>query len=75
MKKNNAYPRRKGSVKPAGAAHRFNFVASRNKVGYRSQRIMIHYRFIGYIEIPECRSNYKADTRKGVAVEYITQSA
>ncbi|MBQ9858288.1 MAG: recombinase family protein [Oscillospiraceae bacterium] len=41
----------------------------------RSQRIMIHYRFIGYIEIPECRSNYKADTRKGVAVEYITQSA
>ena len=41
----------------------------------RSQRIMIHYRFIGYIEIPECRNNYKADTRKGVAVEYITQSA
>ena len=41
----------------------------------RSQRIMIHYRFIGYIEIPECRNNYKVDTRKGVAVEYITQSA
>lgn len=23
----------------------------------RSQRIMIHYKFIGYIEIPECGSN------------------
>ena len=41
----------------------------------RSQRIMIHYKFIVYIEIPECGSNYKADTRKGVAVEYITKSA
>lgn len=41
----------------------------------RSQRIMIHYKFIGYIEIPECGSNYKADTRKGVTVEYITHSA
>lgn len=41
----------------------------------RSQRIMIHYKFIGYIEIPECGSNYKVDTRKGVAVEYITKSA
>ena len=25
--------------------------------------------------VPECGSNYKADTRKGVAVEYITKSA
>lgn len=41
----------------------------------RSQRIMIHYKFIGYIEIPEGGSNYKADTRNGVAVEYITKSA
>lgn len=41
----------------------------------RSQRIMIHYKFIGYIETPENGSNYKADTRKGVAVEYITKSA
>ncbi len=41
----------------------------------RSQRIMIHYKFIGYIEMPECGRNYKADTRKGVAVEYITKSA
>lgn len=41
----------------------------------RSQRIMIHYKFIGYIEIPECGKNYRADTRKGVAVEYVTKSA
>ena len=41
----------------------------------RSQRVMIHYKFIGYIEIPECGKNYKADTRKGVVVEYVTKSA
>ena len=41
----------------------------------RSQRVMIHYKFIGYIEIPECGKNYKADTRKGVTVEYVTKSA
>ena len=41
----------------------------------RSQRIMIHYKFVGIIEIPECGDYYKADTRKGVAVEYITKSA
>ena len=44
----------------------------------RTQRIVIYYRFVGYIELPDTyfRSNYKADTRKGVAVEYIpTMSA
>ena len=42
----------------------------------RTQRIVIHYRFIGYIEIPENIENYyKADTRQGVAVEYVTKSA
>ena len=41
----------------------------------RSQRIVIHYKFIGVIEIPECRNYYKADTRKGVTVEYVTKSA
>ena len=40
-----------------------------------TQRLVIHYRFVGYIELPECRNNYKADTRKGVTVEYITKSA
>ena len=39
----------------------------------RTQRIIIYYRFVGYIEIPDTpfRDNFKADTRKGVAVEYV----
>lgn len=41
----------------------------------RSQRIVIHYKFVGVIEIPACPNNYTADTRKGVAVSYVTQSA
>lgn len=41
----------------------------------RSQRIVIYYKFVGVIEIPECPSRYTADTRKGVAVNYVTQSA
>ena len=42
----------------------------------RSQRIVIHYRFVGYIEIPDSAfsSNYKADTRQGVAVEYVPKA-
>ena len=41
----------------------------------RTQRIMIHYKFVGVIEIPNSDDNYTADTRKGVAVEYVTKSA
>ena len=41
----------------------------------RSQRIVIHYKFIGVIELPECEESYKTDTRKGVSVEYVTKSA
>lgn len=39
----------------------------------RTQRVIIHYHFIGYIEIPEAsvKNNYIAETRKGVAVEYL----
>ena len=39
----------------------------------RTQRIVIYYRFVGYIELPDeyFKVNYKADTRSGVAVEYI----
>lgn len=42
----------------------------------RTQRIVIYYRFIGYIELPEVShyDNYKADTRKGVAVEYVSKA-
>lgn len=41
----------------------------------RTQRIVIYYRFVGYVEIPEVshRPNIIADTRKGVAVEYLTE--
>lgn len=41
----------------------------------RTQRIVIYYRFVGYVEIPEAsqRTRIKADTRKGVAVEYLTE--
>lgn len=42
----------------------------------RTQRIIIYYRFVGYIELPEVShyDNYKADTRKGVAVEYVSKA-
>ena len=37
-----------------------------------TQRIVIYYRFIGFLELPETDGdNYKANTRKGVDVEYI----
>ncbi|NLB55970.1 MAG: recombinase family protein [Lentisphaerae bacterium] len=40
----------------------------------RTHRIVIHYRFVGYIKIPDSvfSRNYKTDTRQGVAVEYIS---
>lgn len=41
----------------------------------RTQRIIIHYKFVGVIEIPDSGDNYTADTRQGVAVEYVTKSA
>ena len=39
----------------------------------RTQRVVIHYRFIGYLELPDdvFRRSYKADTRQGVSVEYL----
>ena len=40
----------------------------------RTQRIVIYYRFIGYIELPNtAKQTHIADTRKGGAVEYITE--
>ena len=41
----------------------------------RTQRIVIYYRFVGYVEIPAVprHPHYKADTRQGVAVEYPTE--
>lgn len=39
----------------------------------RTQRIVIYYRFIGYIEIPDTpvQSHYRSDIRQGVEIEYI----
>ena len=46
----------------------------------RTQRIVIHYRFVGVIEIgcgslTEHRKNFIANTRKGVAVEYLPSAS
>ena len=43
----------------------------------RTQRVVIHYRFIGYMELPDSvfRSSYKADTRQGVRIEYLRDPA
>ena len=43
----------------------------------RTQRIKIHYRFIGYIEIPQTtfERNYIAGVRQGVEIEYIPNNA
>ena len=40
----------------------------------RTQRMVIYYKFVGYLEIPSRLStpNYKADLRQGVAVEYVS---
>ena len=40
----------------------------------RTQRIMIYYRFVGYIEISggDRKQSHTAETRKGVAVQYLT---
>lgn len=41
----------------------------------RTQRIVICYRFVGYLDLPNTipQDNYKEDTRLGVAIEYITE--
>ena len=37
-----------------------------------TQRVVIYYRFVGYLELPETgEENYTANTHKGVDVEYI----
>ena len=43
----------------------------------RIQRIAIHYRFVGYLEMEQdyFEKNIKQDTRQGVAVEYVPQAA
>ena len=38
----------------------------------RTQRVVIYYRFVGYLEIPEEATRFSEDTRQGVSVEYIS---
>lgn len=40
----------------------------------RTQRIVIHYRFVGPLNIPKEAENYTLNSRKGVAVEYLTNN-
>lgn len=41
----------------------------------RTQRVVIFYRFVGYIEIPEdVFGRFQANTRQGVAIEYIPKA-
>ena len=43
----------------------------------KTQRVVIYYKFVGYLEIPNdlSRPTYSADLREGVSVEYITCDA
>ena len=40
----------------------------------RTQRVVIYYKFVGYLAVPERMDmpNYIADLREGVAVEYVS---
>lgn len=40
----------------------------------KTQRLVIYYKFVGYLDIDptQCRPNYTADIREGVAVEYVS---
>jgi len=42
----------------------------------KKQTLKIHYRFVGYLELPSLvkRNNYRENTRKGVELEYIPNS-
>ena len=48
---------------------------------HRTQRVVIYYRFVGYIDLSEAdfveevlsQENHKAETRQGVAVEYLSE--
>ena len=41
----------------------------------KTQRVVIHYRFVWYIELPTKEDDfYKSDTRQGVQVSYIPRA-
>ena len=55
--------------------NRIDVFETQGKGKNRTQRIVIYYRFVGYVEIPEVyrRPNIVADTKKGVATKYLTE--
>ena len=52
-----------------------NVFETEGKGKNRTQRIVIYYRLVWYVEIPEVshRPNIVADTRNGVATKYSTE--
>ena len=52
-----------------------NVFETEGKGKNRTQRIVIYYRLVWYVEIPEVshRPNIVADARKGVATKYLTE--
>ena len=52
-----------------------NVFETEGKGKNRTQRIVIYYRLVWYVEIPEVshRPNIVVDTRKGVATKYLTE--
>ena len=47
---------------------------ARRGVQNKTQRLVIYYKFVGYLDIDptQCHPNYTADIREGVAVEYVS---
>ena len=50
----------------------FRISQKQSKGKNKTQRIVIHYRFIGVIENPVKEENIVLEARQGVAVEYLT---
>ena len=47
---------------------------AKGKCKNKTQRVVIHYNFVGYLEIPENDEPcFTADTRQGVAIGYIAK--
>ena len=38
----------------------------------RTQRVVIYYKFVGYLDVPGGSQSFTEDTRQGVAVEYVS---
>ena len=49
-------------------------VSEAQGMGKQIQRLVIYYKFVGYLDIDptQCRPNYTADIRESVAIEYVS---